>query len=272
MQRALLLDVVIAQRPTVFQLLASKDQTLLVRRDPFLVLNLGFHVVDCVRGFDFEGDRLAGERLRTRARAERSEARRWRGDNGKGGEMSTTMIERKVVQETENMSAMQLGDDTRCALRSLTHLDKDLHTATQPQHQMQGRLLLNVIVAERPSILELFPGKNQPLLIRRNTFFILDLALDVVDRIARFHFQRYRLARQRFHKDLHTAAQTQDEVQGGLLLNVVIAERAAVLELFAGENESLLVGRDAFLVLSRRRAVKRQRAVASTPQRRQGLT
>ena len=38
-------------------------------------------------------------------------------------------------------------------------------------------------------------------------------------------------------------------MQRRLLLDVVVGERAAVLELFAGENEALLVRRDALLVL-----------------------
>ena len=39
------------------------------------------------------------------------------------------------------------------------------------------------------------------------------------------------------------------KVKGGLLLDVVVAEGAAVLELLAGEDQALLVGRDALLVL-----------------------
>ena len=38
-------------------------------------------------------------------------------------------------------------------------------------------------------------------------------------------------------------------MQRGLLLDVVVRERAAVLELLAGEDEALLVGGDALLVL-----------------------
>ena len=45
------------------------------------------------------------------------------------------------------------------------------------------------------------------------------------------------------------AAQAQDEVEGGLLLHVVVGERAAVVELLAREDEALLVGGDPLLVL-----------------------
>lgn len=38
-------------------------------------------------------------------------------------------------------------------------------------------------------------------------------------------------------------------MQGGLFLDVVVGERAVVLQLVVGEKQSLLIGRDAFLVL-----------------------
>jgi len=48
---------------------------------------------------------------------------------------------------------------------------------------------------------------------------------------------------------LHTSTESKDQVKGGLLLDVVVRKGAAVFELFAGKDESLLIGRDAFLVL-----------------------
>jgi hypothetical protein len=61
MEGRLLLDVVVGQRTAVFQLLTSKDQTLLVRGNALLVLDLGLDVVDGVGGLDLEGDGLAGD-------------------------------------------------------------------------------------------------------------------------------------------------------------------------------------------------------------------
>jgi hypothetical protein len=43
--------------------------------------------------------------------------------------------------------------------------------------------------------------------------------------------------------------ETEDQVQSRLLLDVVVGERAAVLELLAGEDQALLVRGDALLVL-----------------------
>ena len=42
-----------------------------------------------------------------------------------------------------------------------------------------------------------------------------------------------------------SSAQAQHEVQRRLLLDVVVGQRAPVLELFAGENQALLIRRDA---------------------------
>ena len=48
----------------------------------------------------------------------------------------------------------------------------------------------------------------------------------------------------RFGSDCH-------QVQGRLLLDVVVGKRAAVFKLFSREDEALLVGGDALLILER---------------------
>ena len=63
MKGGLLLDVVVREGTSVLQLLAGKDQTLLVRGDAFLVLNLGLHGLDGIRGLHLEGDGLSSEGL-----------------------------------------------------------------------------------------------------------------------------------------------------------------------------------------------------------------
>jgi hypothetical protein len=49
---------------------------------------------------------------------------------------------------------------------------------------------------------------------------------------------------------LHTTTETEDEVEGGLLLNIVVGESATILKLLSGEDETLLVGWDTLLVLN----------------------
>ena len=67
---------------------------------------------------------------------------------------------------------------------------------------MQGRFLLNVVIRQRASVFQLFSGKDQTLLIRRDALLVLDLGLDVVNRIRGFHVERDRLSRQSLDKNL----------------------------------------------------------------------
>lgn len=59
---------------------------------------------------------------------------------------------------------------------------------------------------------------------------------------------------------LAATAQAQHQVQRALLLDVVVRERAAVLELLAGEDQALLIRWDALLVCSREKEVVRNLA------------
>ncbi len=56
-----------------------------------------------------------------------------------------------------------------------------LAATAQPQHQVQGGLLLDVVVGKSAAILELLAGKDQALLIGGDALLVLDLALDHVD-------------------------------------------------------------------------------------------
>jgi hypothetical protein len=74
----LLLDVVVAESAAIFQLLAGEDQTLLIRGDALLVLDLGLDVVDGVGRLDLKGDGLAGKGFDEDLRARRSAWSDWR--------------------------------------------------------------------------------------------------------------------------------------------------------------------------------------------------
>ena len=56
-------DVVVAESAAVLKLLASEDESLLIGRDSFLVLDLGLDVLNGVRGLNVQGDGLAGQSL-----------------------------------------------------------------------------------------------------------------------------------------------------------------------------------------------------------------
>ena len=63
MERALLLNVVVRKRAAILELLARKNEALLIRRDTLLVLDLLLHVLNGVRGFDIQCDSFAGQGL-----------------------------------------------------------------------------------------------------------------------------------------------------------------------------------------------------------------
>jgi hypothetical protein len=54
---------------------------------------------------------------------------------------------------------------------------------------MKRRLFSDVVIREGPSIFELLPRENQSLLIRWNSFLILNFLLDGFDRIRRVDIQ-----------------------------------------------------------------------------------
>ena len=114
---------------------------------------------------------------------------------------------------------------------------------------MEGRFLLDVVVRHGPPVVELLARKDEALLIGWDTFLVLDLGLDVLNSVGRIDFQGDGLAGESLHEDLHATAESQDQVNGGLLLNVVVGEGSAIIQLLAGEDQSLLVPWDAFFVL-----------------------
>merc|ERR1712240_18799 len=114
---------------------------------------------------------------------------------------------------------------------------------------MEGRLLLDVVVGERPTVLELLASEDQPLLVWGDSLLVLNLSLDVLNAIASLDLQGDGLAREGLHEDLHASSQPEDKVEGGLLLDVVVGERSAVLQLLASEDQPLLVRGDSLLVL-----------------------
>ena len=85
---------------------------------------------------------------------------------------------------------------------------------------MKGGLLLDVIVGEGTAILELFSGEDQALLVGGDALLVLNLGLDVVDGIGGLDLEGNGLTRQGLDENLHSTAETKDQVEGRLLLDV----------------------------------------------------
>ena len=75
--------------------------------------------------------------------------------------------------------------------------------ATEAQHKLERGLLLDVVVRKCTAIHKLLARKDQPLLVLRNSFFVLDLCLDVVNSVRCHDVQGDGLACEVFDKELH---------------------------------------------------------------------
>ena len=87
------------------------------------------------------------------------------------------------------------------------------------------------------------------MLIRWDTFFVLNFRLYIVDSIARFNFQGDGFTSECFDEDLHTTTETEDKVESGLFLDIIVRKGAAVFKLLTSEDKALLIWGNAFLVL-----------------------
>jgi hypothetical protein len=84
------------------------------------------------------------------------------------------------------------------------HAQRGLDDATaQTKHQMKSALLLNVVIRQSASILQLFACEDKTLLIRWDSFFVLDLCFHIFDSVAGFHLQSNGFTGERFDEDLH---------------------------------------------------------------------
>jgi hypothetical protein len=115
---------------------------------------------------------------------------------------------------------------------------------------MEGRLLLDVVVRKGSAILKLLTGENESLLIWWDTFLILDLSLDVLNGVCWLDIKGDGLTSESLDEDLHTTSKSEDEMEGGLFLDVVIGEGSSILELLTSEDKSLLIWRNTFLILN----------------------
>merc|ERR1719471_969648 len=165
MKGRLFLDVVVRKRASIFELLSSENQSLLLRWNSFFVLDFGLDILDGVIWLDVQGDRLSREGL-----------------------------------------------------------DEDLHgTTAKAKDKMKGRLFLDVVIRKRASIFKLLSSEDQSLLLRRNSFLVLDLRLDILDCVIWLDVQGDRLSREGLDEDLHgTTAKTKDKMKSRFLLNVVV--------------------------------------------------
>jgi len=87
---------------------------------------------------------------------------------------------------------------------------------------MEGGLLLDVVVRKSATILELLASKDEPLLVWGDSLLVLDLGLDILNAVRGLNLEGDGLASQGLDENLHASSQSEHEVKGGLLLDVVV--------------------------------------------------
>jgi len=115
---------------------------------------------------------------------------------------------------------------------------------------MESGFLLDVVVRQSSAILQLLSSKDETLLIWRNTFLVLNFGLDIFNGVTGFNFKGDCLSSQSFDKDLHSSSETKHQMESGFLLDVVVRQSSAILQLLSSKDETLLVWRNSFLVLN----------------------
>ena len=126
---------------------------------------------------------------------------------------------------------------------------RELLATTKAEDQVESRLLLDVVIREGAAVLELLSSEDKTLLVRGDSFLVLDLLLHGLNCVGGLDLEGDGLSGQSLHEDLHSTTETKDQVESRLLLDVVVGEGAAILELLPSEDKTLLVRGNAFLVL-----------------------
>merc|ERR1711974_499723 len=198
MEGALLLDVVVRESSSVLQLLASEDQPLLIWGDSLLVLDLGLDVLNGVGWFNLQGDGLTGEGRDEDLHASPESEHKVEGALlldvvvGKSSSVLELLAseDQSLLIWGDSLLVLDLGLDVLNGVRGFDlqgdglasqGLDEDLHASPESEHKVEGDLLLDVVVGESPTVLELLASKDQPLLIGGDSLLVLDLGLDVLN-------------------------------------------------------------------------------------------
>jgi len=88
---------------------------------------------------------------------------------------------------------------------------------------MEGRFFLDVVIGKCSTVFQLLSSENESLLLWRNSLFVLNLGLDILDRVVRLDVQGDSFSSQSLDENLHgTTSKTKDKVKSGLFLNVVV--------------------------------------------------
>ena len=126
------------------------------------------------------------------------------------------------------------------------------------ENQDKSAILRDVIVGESAVILEMFSSVHETRLARGFEVWwmclnVQDLGFDVLDGFGGLDLDRGDPAAHRLRKHPHSSTKSEHQVKSALLLDVIVGETAAILELFSSENETLLIWGNSLLVLEKKK-------------------
>merc|ERR1712022_23526 len=107
----------------------------------------------------------------------------------KVGGVTTLLL--AAVGGTRVVTSIALATDELVLLEftSESHEGRVDDSSTQAEHQVQSGLLLDVVVLECATILELLAREDETLLIRGDAFLILNLGLDSLNGVGSLHLE-----------------------------------------------------------------------------------
>merc|ERR1719384_950277 len=116
---------------------------------------------------------------------------------------------------------------------------------------MESRFLLDIVIGKSSTIFQLLTSENQTLLVRRNTFLILNFLLDILNGVTRFNIQSNSFTSQCLDENLHTTttSKSKDKMESRFLLDIVICKSSTIFQLLTSKNQTLLVRRNTLLIL-----------------------
>jgi len=87
---------------------------------------------------------------------------------------------------------------------------------------VESGLFLDVVIGEGSAVFELLSSKDESLLIWWDSFLVLDLGLYVFNGVCWLDIKGDGFTCECFYENLHTSSESEDQVESGLLLDIVI--------------------------------------------------
>ena len=128
-------------------------------------------------------------------------------------------------------------------------LDENLHSSSKSEYQMESGFFLDVVVRKCSSIFKLLSSKYKSLLIWWNSFLILNFSFYIFNGVCWLNIKSNGFSSKSLDEDLHTSSKSEDQVESGFLLNVVVWKSSSIFKLLSSKDKSLLIWWDSFLIL-----------------------